>query len=242
LDFAGVFWAQSREPSIVFAQCLLGKGEVRSRVENVPWYGCSEVSFVFVRKNLRHVASASAVALKASRSLRRALRARRRSCWQRSLRRRLSWRQSGCFATACCVFAVFEICLLWRTRKSWEGETTQYDCIATCNTSLPAPRIASFSRCNSRAISARRRNGPSVCLLAAALRQTPPSALACGLLGYIAARNPRRSAELVWPSPTARGVSSMHRQGPPSVFVPWRAPCSPGDPRRRRSEGCYTAT
>ena len=34
------------------------------------------------------------------------------------------WWQSCCFAFACCVLAVFEICLLWRTRKSCEEETT----------------------------------------------------------------------------------------------------------------------
>jgi hypothetical protein len=33
------------------------------------------------------------------------------------------WR-SGCLAFACCVLVVFEMCLLWSTRKSRKKETT----------------------------------------------------------------------------------------------------------------------
>lgn len=83
---------------------------------------------------------------------------------------------------------------------------------------------------------------PSARLLAAALRQTPLRALVCGLLVYIAARSLCRSVELVWASPMARGVSLRHRQGPPALFVPWRAACSPCQPRRREICCWYTVT
>lgn len=103
----------------VHLQDVWSAREVRLRAEDVSWQVGLEVSLVFSLKDLG-VASGSAVGLKSQRKIEDGV------SRTGSMLRACRWCgglfvvAKRVFAVACAVFAVFEICLLWRTRKSRE--------------------------------------------------------------------------------------------------------------------------